>query len=265
MTASPLHSAGSQYGPYSAFVLNQDAAPGALEPGERVGGPVKRRKLPLVRLCLLVAVAGGGAYAWSEHRDQVSIFASQATALLQDLQARHLPPQQQKAEAPKLPEPLPLAAEREIAASSSPQEMPAVEAPISPVTPTDAEEPAAATPAPVERLPEVVADPKDALQQKALAAGLHPALSRALLDKLTAEDFRNAADAVRTALTRTVGDEPVVWPRRRASGQAQFRVKLVAGAPTECRRYVVQIAKDGWETTARPMERCGAIQASRPG
>jgi hypothetical protein len=102
------------------------------------------------------------------------------------------------------------------------------------------------------------------LQQKALEAGLHPGLSRTLLAQLTSEDFRNAAFAVSALLKGYKTAAPSVWPRQRASGRAQFKVRWVDGAPVECRRYIVQIAKDGWETTARPMERCSATQAFKP-
>jgi hypothetical protein len=37
----------------------------------------------------------------------------------------------------------------------------------------------------------------------------------------------------------------------------------VQGAAPACRRYVVTITKDGWLTTALPMEKCGATQAGR--
>ena len=38
---------------------------------------------------------------------------------------------------------------------------------------------------------------------------------------------------------------------------ALFQVRFVPGAAPSCRRYVVSITKDGWLTTAPPMERCG--------
>jgi hypothetical protein len=36
-----------------------------------------------------------------------------------------------------------------------------------------------------------------------------------------------------------------------------FQVRFVAGAAPGCRRYVVTVTKDGWLTTALPMEKCG--------
>lgn len=97
----------------------------------------------------------------------------------------------------------------------------------------------------------------DPLQKRAEAAGLHPGLSRTLLARLTDADYRNAAAAVGTALAETPDDRSHVRPRRQGAGVAQFRVHFVPGADTGCRRYVVTIAKDGWLTTALPMQRCG--------
>lgn len=100
--------------------------------------------------------------------------------------------------------------------------------------------------------------PTDPLQARALAAGLHPTISRVVLSKLTAADFENAAAAIRKAVAEVADDGSLVWPLQRRPEQALFKVHFVAGAPTpECRRYVVSITKDGWLTTALPMERCG--------
>jgi hypothetical protein len=101
------------------------------------------------------------------------------------------------------------------------------------------------------------AQPADALRQRAEAAGLHPEISRALLARLSPGDFRNASVAIETALTQTPDTEVLVWPRQRKSEDALFRVHFVAGAAPQCRRYVVTVTKDGWSTTALPMEKCG--------
>jgi surface antigen len=259
----------TQFGPYGAFIAAEQPPSLELDAGERVGGPVAQRRRRLGRAVICLALVCGGLYAASERREDVTALLLQANAMLQDMQARRLPTAA-KDEPEKLSGPLAMP-EREIAAAAplanaTPADPPAaVQAPeaAQPAPQVDDRE-VAAPPVPPQRLPDVVADPKDALQQRALAAGLHPALSRALLDRLSAEDFRNAAHAIREALTQKAGGEPVVWPRRRQGGQAQFRVKLVAGAPSDCRRYVVQIAKDGWETTARPMEKCQTTHAAKP-
>jgi surface antigen len=102
------------------------------------------------------------------------------------------------------------------------------------------------------------AQPADTLRQRAEAAGLHPEVSRALLARLSPGDFRNASVAIETALAQTPDTEALVWPRQRKSEDALFRVHFVAGAAPQCRRYIVTVTKDGWSTTALPMEKCGA-------
>ena len=102
-----------------------------------------------------------------------------------------------------------------------------------------------------------MADPSDPFQVRAVAVGLHPNLSRALLERLTDADYRNAGIAIRTALVETPDRAVFVWPRQRKPEMALFQVRFVAGAASGCRRYVVTITKDGWLTTALPMEKCG--------
>ena len=120
----------------------------------------------------------------------------------------------------------------------------------------DAEKDATAA-APPQPLPEPKVDPSDRLQVKALAAGLNPALSRGLLARLSSADYRNAREAIRRALGSPSGNDVVLWPQARLKRLAQFEVHFVPAASRDCRRYVVRIAKDGWATTALPMEKCG--------
>lgn len=119
--------------------------------------------------------------------------------------------------------------------------------------------------APPTPLPPPPLDASDPLQVRAAAAGLHPEISRALLERLSAEDFRNAAVAIGTALAETPDAAAYLWPSQRKPEQALFRVHFVAGAPERCRRYVVTVTKDRWSTTALPMERCGMPAPSRAG
>ncbi len=98
------------------------------------------------------------------------------------------------------------------------------------------------------------ADPN---QKRAEIVGLHPDLSPALLKRLSPADFRNAGIAVKKAVTETPDDAVFVWPLQRAGAEALFKVHFVAGAAENCRRYVVTVSKDGWLTTALPMEKCG--------
>jgi surface antigen len=97
----------------------------------------------------------------------------------------------------------------------------------------------------------------DSYQKRAEAAGLHPDLSRALLEQLSATDYRNAETAIKTALAETSDGGAFSWPRHRKPGLALFEVRFVPGAATDCRRYVVSIVKDRWSTTAMPIEKCG--------
>jgi hypothetical protein len=99
-------------------------------------------------------------------------------------------------------------------------------------------------------------DPSDPYQVRAAAVGLHPELSRVLLARLSATDYRNAGIAIQTAITDTPDNAVFAWPRQRKPELALFRVRFVAGAAPGCRRYVVTVVKDGWLTTALPMERC---------
>ena len=110
---------------------------------------------------------------------------------------------------------------------------------------------AAASPA---ALPPDTADP---YQARAAAVGRHPDLSRVLLARLSPADYRNAGIAIQTAVAETPDSGVFAWPRQRKPELAFFQVRFVAGAAPGCRRYVVTITKDGWLTTAPPMERCG--------
>lgn len=114
------------------------------------------------------------------------------------------------------------------------------------------------------RLPAPVADPDDPLQKRALAAGLHPGISRAVLARLSSADFRAAHTAIETALAgKAALGEAIVVPKDAKGGRAQFEVRFVEAAAAECRRYVVTIIKDRWSTTAPAMETCGSRSSQR--
>ena len=100
---------------------------------------------------------------------------------------------------------------------------------------------------------------------RAAGVGLHPDLSRVLLTRLSDADYRNAGIAIQKALAEASDDEVFVWPRQRKPELALFKVRFVPGAASSCRRYVVSVTKDGWLTTALPMEKCrsGLRQARR--
>jgi len=116
--------------------------------------------------------------------------------------------------------------------------------------------------APPAPLPPPRVDPGDPYQKRAVAVGLHPDLSRVLLRRMTAIDYRNAGYAIDTAIAKTADESDFIWPRQRKPEQALFRVHFVRGAAVTCRRYVVTVTKDGWTTTAPPMERCGSKVAA---
>jgi hypothetical protein len=133
----------------------------------------------------------------------------------------------------------------------APPPSPAPPAAALPPAAAGADEPAAA---PLEP-PSI--DPADIYQVRALAVGLHPGLSRVLLARLSPDDYRNAGVAIQKAVAETPDSGVFVWPRQRKPELALFHVRFVPGAAPDCRRYVVTVTKDGWLTTALPMEKCG--------
>ena len=144
-----------------------------------------------------------------------------------------------------------------------PQPPPSARPAATPSAPTAALPPAAAgadEPAPAPLEPPSV-DPADIYQVRAMAVGLHPGLSRVLLARLSADDYRNAGIAIQKAVAETPDSGVFVWPRQRKPELALFHVRFVPGAAADCRRYVVTVTKDGWLTTALPMEKC----APQPG
>jgi hypothetical protein len=114
-------------------------------------------------------------------------------------------------------------------------------------------------------LPPPIVDPADPYQKRAVAVGLHPKLSRVLLTKLSAADYRNAQTAIETAVAKTPDTGTFVWPRQRTPELALFEVHFVPGAAPHCRRYVVIVTKDRWSTTALPMEKCGVNRTAGKG
>ena len=224
-------------------------------PDERIGAPlIRSRWRKATKPLALAAVLGLGG--WTAFDDTAPL----RTVWVLSLEA--LRPYMERAAPPPVQ---PLAAAEPPAAPRTIEPEPAAVVPradVAPPTPTASTEPEAEgdkpqapgsiePPAP---LPAPVAS--DPLQKRALAAGLHPDLSRVLLAKLSDTDYRNAAVAIRKVLAEKARGEDLIWPTKPAHADAQFKVSLVQGA-NDCRRYVVMIAKDGWTTTALPMEKCG--------
>ncbi|MFM9939313.1 MAG: hypothetical protein ACKVP7_07445 [Hyphomicrobiaceae bacterium] len=224
-----------------------------LGPRDRVGPPlVKRGRRRVVRALAFSLVVGGGTWAWFEgHLAWVGPLIGQLTSVIE---APPLPSTGTPTQSALMP-PLPVLALLEPAAWQLPN-VPAIERREAVPAPRAEPEPAP-SPEPLPAYAPPPASAPDPLLRRAEAAGLHPGISRTLLARLTADDFRNAEAAIGKALAETPEDGALEWPRTKSSRLAQFRVHFVPGAGERCRRYVVEIAKDGWLTTAPPMERCG--------
>jgi len=240
-------------------------------PGERVGPPLRTRGQIFLRRALVVLIAAGGGWELYVHRATWPGWLAAQTAAVSAALERG---QARPAEPVTLPSPLP--PPPLVAVSTA---KPVVEVlpppPPSPASSTTADSPAAKVaalpPAAADAeestgpLRPPIADPADPYQVRALAVGLHPELSRVLLARLSPTDYRNAGIAIRTALAETPDYGVFEYPPQRKRELAVFRIHFVRGAAPGCRRYVVTVGKDGWLTTAPPMEKCGieATQAAR--
>ncbi len=248
------------------FAAEDSCAPVEFFAGERICPPGQSgRRRSALRAILFVTVVLGCAFGWmslsGEWKDRIMARVEAAMARATRPADKPATPQPEAATladtapAPALPE------AREIAAA------PAVEAGVavpSPPSVVAAEEeplpdPAAAKDnAPPKPLPPPVVDPADPNQKRALAVGLHPDLSRALLSRLSDADYRNAGVAIKAALTKTPDTQVYAWPKDGGGAKlALFEVSFVRGASELCRRYVVTVTLARWSTTALPMEKCG--------
>jgi hypothetical protein len=251
-----------------ALLLDADFV---VQPAERIGAPPPRRRSPIVRAGLVILATTAGGWGLSESQ---ALWRPWVADRIADVLGRI---QQQGAGAKGPVTPLILAAETPPSQTLPPRDIgdvPGADAgePIAnetkPLTQPLADDvaPAPARPTeatPVVPLPAPKVDPADPYQKRAFDAGLHPELSRALLSRLSNEDYRNARLAVAKALTEASDDEKFFWPKQTTPQQAQFRVHFVAGAAPDCRRYIVTVSKDGWSTTAQPMEKCGVDKPGR--
>jgi hypothetical protein len=241
---------------YDDFYADEHYISGELSAGERIGPPRRRTGGTAKVWGIFILVAFGGAWAalgdpttWPV-RTWADRLAAQMSAAAPEVDRKA--PAQVKRVAP-------MAAVSPAPPADSLDEAPPLKAPPTPkATPfvAGAIPPAAAGKLPAQPLPPPAVDPADPYQVRAEALGLHPGLSRVLLARLSPTDFRNAGIAIRTALAETPDGAIFVWPRQRAPELALFKVRFVPGAAPNCRRYVVTISKDGWSTTAHPMERC---------
>lgn len=264
---------------YDAFDDEDQYGPGELMPGERIGRPLARsgRKAMLRGLIILTAAGGGwmllgGQTSWPDGlpAEIAAVFSSierrifaPAEPVRSTLATTSSPADAGPTTKPAALDPLPPLPTTSSKSSATPGAGTAY--PAAPQS--TAALPATAAPSgedqPAAPLPPPVADPADPYQTRALAVGLHPELSRVLLTRLSPTDYRNAGIAIQTAMAETADSAVFVWPRQRTPELALFRVHFVPGAAPGCRRYVVTVTKDGWLTTALPMEKCGP-QLSRP-
>jgi hypothetical protein len=239
--------------------------------GERIGPP-PRRSRGIVRALVLLFIAGGGGWLLLTDQAQWPSWVRDVTAGAWSALKGAMPTRVERAAqapaspAPRIkPEPPRIASDPPLA----PQPTALAKAAVLPTPPTAQPESSPLTtgslPAAASRDEDapgvplrVKADPADPYQVRAEAVGLHPGLSRVLLERLSDEDYRNAGVAIKTAVAETADGASYVWPRQRKPQLALFKVHFVAGAAPGCRRYVVTITKDRWATTARPMEKCGA-------
>ncbi len=254
---------------HAAAVEVADFAVTGLDASERIGQAIDRpRSRRARRFLVLTGLACGGAATYADPSIWPRLWSVTApvagalveatrqppTATVQPSQATE--PAQAAATATPSAPPASTAREPEQAAASEPVTMAMPAPPMIPAAPKTARQAEPAKPA-----GGAYAAPKetpiDPLVKRAAAAGLHPDLSLALMKRLSEADFATAKTAIDRALKETGDTETLIWPQKAAKGATRFRVSFVPGAPDGCRRYVVEIAKDGWQTTALPVETCG--------
>jgi hypothetical protein len=218
----------------------------------------------MLRGLLLVMLLGGGWALIGEPATWPEWLLGKVAAISAAMERSSGPPQQ-AASAMTAARPPPAEPSSKPAAIEAPpvilQPPPPARPVATPSAPTAALPPAAAgadEPAAAPLEPPSV-DPADIYQVRAMAAGLHPGLSRVLLARLSPDDYRNAGIAIQKAVAETPDSGVFVWPRQRKPELALFHVRFVPGAAPDCRRYVVTVTKDGWLTTALPMEKCGTV------
>lgn len=247
---------------YRSYDASDRYADGDVAGDDRLGELRARRRRRALRGAVLALMVLGGTWAWlNGWLGWLGPIASElATAITTTKDKGNKPTAAGSSAIAEALPPLELVVAREVGAapgSSAGTEAEAekvasamVPAPLN--APLLANTGSAEAPAP---LPKVVAT--DPLGKRAEAVGLHPDLSRVLLSRLSETDFRNAGIAIRKAVAEVPEDGALEWPRDRSPALARFRVHFVPGVDANCRRYVVAIAKDGWLTTALPMEKCG--------
>jgi hypothetical protein len=255
----------------SKFDADERYGYGEFLPGERIGPPLGRGPGRAILRGLIILIVLGGGWALVDGRATVPKWLLDEIAAVYSSWEWNIPKRIEQpptaalavaptgagpaARQPIGPAPAPLSPEPDTTAVDVPPRPV-----VTTVPPVAATGEAAPVPGDVPGvpLPPPTVDPSDPYQRRAEAVGLHPQLSRVLLARLSAADYRNAGIAIATAISQTPDHGVLVWPRQRTPELALFQVRFVAGAAPGCRRYVVSVTKDGWLTTAPPMEKCGA-------
>jgi hypothetical protein len=253
---------------YSPFDSDEDYGPGELFSGERICPPLAGDGNAMLRAYVFIAIALGGGWALLSHQATWQKWISSATSEVSSLMDHTAAAPAATPPLNAQPAPIPAATAPLASAPLPPNSKEIADTPNADESSASVSEtttgalPSAGDDASPSPLPSPTVDPADPYQTRASAAGLNPGLSHALLARLSPTDYRNAGIAIRTAMAKTPDTGVFVWPRQRRPEQALFQVHFVRGAAPDCRRYVVTVAKDGWSTTALPMEKCGV---SAPG
>jgi hypothetical protein len=245
--------------------LEDDFAPAAFYSGERICAPSDGRgRIGVIRSILIALIALGGCWALISYQDLWRGWLASELSAFSSAVDQKAPAPVVAAAATAMPAPLPPPAP--VAEPVTPPQAVAVDAaPAQPEAQSDVTTASIEPQAAPQPLPPPIIDPADPYQKRALAVGLHPKLSRVLLTKLSATDYRNAQTAIETAVAKTPDTGTFVWPRQRTPELALFEVHFVPGAAPHCRRYVVIVTKDRWSTTALPMEKCGIDRTAAKG
>ena len=256
------------------YAAQIDAFEVGFDAEDRAGRLPQRRRSRVVRRLLIVAIVSGAGWAtyqdpsiWSRAWTFTEALASglfETASKLPTPTAKpvdSLPPIAPPTEARPLQHAA-LPARPEPPFGAKPVDpVPAPVAAIAPApTPSKPAQVSATASKPYTAPPPKALDPK---QARAQAAGLHPDLPPAALAKLSETDIDTVATAIRKALAETDDAHVLIWPARPRAQAAQFRISFVEGENAGCRRYVVAIGKDGWQTTALPVEKCGVKRSAR--
>jgi hypothetical protein len=238
--------------------LEDDFAPAEFYSGERICAPSDGRgRIGVLSGIFIMLMALGGGWALISYQDVWRGWVASELSAFSSAIDQKGPAPVVAAAATAVPAPLPPpapVAEPVMPPQAVAADPPAPEAQSDVTTASIEPQAEAAAPQP---LPPPIVDPADPYQKRAVAVGLHPKLSRVLLTKLSAADYRNAQTAIEMAVAKTPDTGTFVWPRQRTPELALFEVHFVPGAAPHCRRYVVIVTKDRWSTTALPMEKCG--------